>query len=163
MGRHRDLLRLTAAQRAALTRYLAQPELDPRQRNRAEALRDWDAARPVADTAQRLGMTSGRVYALRRLFRQQGLEAFLNAPPNGGAPTKLTPAVETALARLITGPQAEAACHWPLRRLAAYLVEEGCTSSISPGTVAKAWQRLRTLLPADAAPALLLPAAALLF
>ncbi|RAK69350.1 helix-turn-helix domain-containing protein [Hymenobacter edaphi] len=147
MGRHRDLLRLTAAQRADLRHCLAQPRLDPRQRNRAAALLDWDAARPVADTARQLGMTVGRVYALRRLFRQQGLEAYLSAPPQGGAPTKLTPAVETALAALITGPEAAAACHWPLRRLAAYLVEQGCTHSISPATVAKAWQRLRTLRP----------------
>jgi transposase len=135
MARRPDLLRLTGAQRAALTRYLARPELDPRQRNRAEALRDWDAARPVADTAQRLGMTSGRVYALRRLFRQQGLETYLSMSPQGGAPTKLTPAVETALASLPAG-------RWSLRRLAAYLVQQGAARSISPATVAKAWQRL---------------------
>lgn len=147
MGRHRDLLRLTAAQRAAVVHCLAGPELDPRQRNRAETLLDWDAARPVPDTARRLGMTVGRVYALRRLFRQQGLEAYLSAPPRGGAPTKLTPAVATALAALITGPLAEAARGWSRRRLAAYLVEQGCTRSISPATVAKAWQRL---LPAEA-------------
>ncbi|MCC3158550.1 helix-turn-helix domain-containing protein [Hymenobacter sp. 15J16-1T3B] len=151
MGRHRDPLRLTAAQRAALRHCLAQPELDPRQRNRAATLLDWDAARPVADTARRLGMTVGRVYALRRLYRLQGLEAYLSAPPQGGAPTKLTPAVETALAALITGLEADEASHWPLRRLAAYLVEQGCTRSISPATVAKAWQRLRSLLPAEAA------------
>jgi Homeodomain-like domain len=155
MGRHRDSLRLDVAQRAALLHYLLRPDLDPRQRNRAETLRDWDAARPVADTARRLGMTVGRVYALRRLFRQQGLDTYLNAPPQGGAPTKLTPAVEQALAGLISGPEAPEARHWPLRRLAAYLVEQGCTPSISPATVGKAWQRLRSLLPADA------PAAAL--
>jgi transposase len=154
MGRHRDTLRLTPAQRTALSRYLDQPHLDPRQRNRAETLLDWDTARPVADTARRLGMTVGRVYALRRLFRQQGLDTYLSAPPQGGAPTKLTPAVEQALVALIRSAEAPEARHWPLRRLAAYLVEQGCTASISPATVGKAWQRLLSLLPADSPTAL---------
>ncbi|OON66046.1 helix-turn-helix domain-containing protein [Hymenobacter sp. CRA2] len=153
MGRNPQPLRLTADQRAVLHKYLQQPRLVSRQRNRAQAVLDWDAGCPVVESAERLGMTVGRVYALRRLYLRQGLEAYLNAPPHGGAPTKLTPAVEAALKALLTGPTGSHAHAWTRRQLADYLVAQGYAASICPATAGKAWQRLQALLPTSSEPA----------
>jgi|GEM_PF-5069740 len=125
--------------------YLRQEEVVPRQVNRAQVLLCWDAGLTGAETARQLGMTEGRVYALRRAFQQQGLRHYLSISAQGGAPTKLTPQVHKALAHLVAQAPRKA---WSLRKLAEYLVRKGLVASISTVTVAKA---LSSLVPGKAA------------
>ncbi|UOG73527.1 helix-turn-helix domain-containing protein [Hymenobacter tibetensis] len=146
MGRQKQFFRLSAAEQQELQHYLQQEQLVRRQVNRAQTLLDWHAGYSAAETAQRLAMTEGRVYALRRAYQRQGLTSFLNTHPQGGAPTKLTPTVEAALLALLSRRTSDPARHWTLRELAAYLVDKGHAKSICPVTVGKALQRLQTLL-----------------
>ncbi len=146
MGRQKQFFRLSAAEHREVLHYLQQEHLVRRQINRAQTLLDWHAGCSAAQTAERLAMTEGRVYALRRAYQRQGLTSYLNAQPQGGAPTKLTPTVEAALLALLSRRNADAARHWTLRKLAAYLVDKGHAKSICPVTVGKALQRLQTLL-----------------
>jgi transposase len=146
MGRQKTFFRLSAAEHQELLHYLQQEQLLPRQINRAQTLLDWHAGLSATDSARRLGMTEGRVYAQRRAYQRQGLICYLNARPKGGAPTKLTPTVEAALLALLSRPRSETRPRWTLRKLAAYLVEKGYAKSIGPVTVSKALQKLENLL-----------------
>ncbi|WBA43604.1 helix-turn-helix domain-containing protein [Hymenobacter canadensis] len=150
MGRQRQFFRLSAAEQQELQHYLLLPALLRRQTNRAHTLLDWHAGLSAAESAEHLAMTEGRVYALRRAYQRQGLTAYLNTQPGGGAPTKLTPAVESALLALLSRRSADAPRRWTLRQLAAYLVAQGHTKSICPVTVGKALHRLQLLLPGAA-------------
>lgn len=149
MGRQKQFFRLSAAEQQEVQHYLQQERLVRRQTNRAHTLLDWHAGYSAAETAQRLAMTEGRVYALRRAYQRQGLTTYLNTHPQGGAPTKLTPTVEAALLALLSRRNADSARYWTLRQLATYLVEKGHAKSICPVTVSKALQRLQTLLVAS--------------
>ena len=146
MGRQKQFFRLSAAEQQELQHYLRQEQLVRRQINRAQTILDWHAGYSAAETAHRLAMTEGRVYALRRAFQRQGLTFYLNTQPQGGAPTKLTPAVEAALLALLSRRPAAPVRRWTLRQLATYLVDKGHAKSICPVTVGKALQRLQVLL-----------------
>jgi transposase len=146
MGRQKQFFRLSAAEHQEVQHYLQQEQLVRRQINRAQMLLDWHVGYSATETAQRLAMTEGRVYALRRAYQRQGLTSYLNTHPQGGAPTKLTPTVEAALLALLSRRNADSARYWTLRQLANYLVEKGHAKSICPVTVGKALQRLQTLL-----------------
>lgn len=144
MSRPRHTLQLSQSKRSRIIQYLQQEEVVPRQVNRAQVLLCWDAGLTGAETARQLGMTEGRVYALRRAFQQQGLRHYLSVSAQGGAPTKLTPRVNKALGHLVTQLPRKA---WSLRKIADYLVSKGLVASISTVTVAKA---LSSLEPAKA-------------
>jgi transposase len=148
MGRQKQFFRLSAAELQEVQHYLQLPALLRRQINRAQALLDWHEGLSATESARQLSMTEGRVYALRRAYQRQGLTTYLNTQPRGGAPTKLTPAVEAALLALLSRRSADAPRRWTLRQLAAYLVAQGHAKSICPVTVGKALHRLQQLLPA---------------
>jgi transposase len=143
MGRQRQILRLTAAQRQQIEDYLQQEALLPLQISRAQTLLYWAAGYSAAASAAQLGTTDDRVYAMRRAYRRLGLTAYLTTSVQGGAPSKLTPEAEAVLAHLVADQQHSA---WTLRQLAEFLVGGGYTPSISYVTVSKALKRLEQAL-----------------
>lgn len=142
MGRQRQSLQLTRKQRVYLEDFVSSDTISRQQRNRAQVLQHWLLDVPAQDSAEQLGLSIDRVYSMRRSFSQQGFNDYLHAVPRCGAPTKLTPKLETLLRRLMRGPAPANHRRWTLPLLAQRVVEMGYTERICTITVQKALKQM---------------------
>ncbi|MCB2409630.1 helix-turn-helix domain-containing protein [Hymenobacter lucidus] len=144
MSRRRDTLKLSKSHYRFIRQYLQQETRTAQGNKRAQVVLYWHLGLTGSETADQLAIPKARVYALRRAFKRQGLQLYLNTSKQGGAPTKLTPQVKKALGQLVAQPSAKP---WSLRRLATHLVRKGLVASISAVTVAKALHMLKAAEP----------------
>jgi hypothetical protein len=142
MGRQRYSLQLTRKQQAYLTDFISSETISRQQRNRAQVLQHWLTDMPAQESGELLGLSIDRVYSMRRAFSQQGFNDYLHAVPRCGAPTKLTPKLESLLRRLMRGPAPANHRRWTLPLLAQRVVEMGYTERICTITVQKALKQM---------------------
>ncbi|RAK67107.1 helix-turn-helix domain-containing protein [Hymenobacter edaphi] len=152
MGRQRHSLQLTRKQRAYLEDFVSSETISRQQRNRAQVLQHWLLDMPAQESGEQLNLSIDRVYSMRRAFSQQGFNDYLHAVPRCGAPTKLTPKLESLLRRLMRGPAPASHRRWTLPLLAQRVVEMGYTERICTITVQKALKQMSaSTLPRESA------------
>ncbi|GAA4383530.1 helix-turn-helix domain-containing protein [Hymenobacter koreensis] len=142
MGRQRHSLRLSRKQQVYLTDFINSDTISRQQRNRAQVLQHWLADWSAEESGKALELSIDRVYSMRRSYSQQGFRDYLHAVPRCGAPTKLTPKLETLL-RKLTQDQATKGKRWTLPRLAERIVELGYADRICTLTVHKALKQIK--------------------
>lgn len=144
MGRQRHTLQLTRKQQAYLADFVNSETISRQQRNRAQVLLHWLADVSAQDSGEQLNLSIDRVYSMRRSFTQQGFQDYLHAVPRCGAPSKLTPKLESLLRRLMRGPAPASHRRWTLPLLAQRVVEMGYAERICTITVQKALRQMST-------------------
>jgi transposase len=139
------LVRLTAEERASLTRLVRTGSHKAAVRRRAHILLKADADGPEAWTDERiaeaLDVSGNTVARVRQQFANDGLDATLHRKkPTGRQYRKLDGKQEAQLIVLACSAAPEGQVRWTMKLLADKLVEMEVVESIDPATV---WRTLK--------------------
>lgn len=137
-------VRLTAEQRADLTRRLGHEALTQRQRRRLEILLFADQGRTDKEIVQATGASDSTVERIRHRFASAGLEAALSDQPRSGAPPKLDGKQQAAIVALACSDAPVGRAKWSARVLANRAIEMEIVESISESTVRRLLKKTRS-------------------
>jgi transposase len=138
------VVRLTAEERADLTRRLERSALTGRQRRRHQILLLADQGLSDQRIAQDTGAGLSTVERLRKRWAREGLEAALAEKPRRGAPAKLGGKQEALIVALACSDAPQGHAQWSARLLANRAVEMEIVESVSESTVRRLLKKTRS-------------------
>ena len=138
MPEKRREVRLTAAERDVLEKFVAQGTKSARAITRARILLLLDEARPAKELTKILGVSRGTLYNVRKKYRQKEHEHILDVlheAPRSGRPIKIDTRVEANVTMIACSDPPEGCSRWTLHMIADKLVKLAVIDTISHESV----------------------------
>jgi len=138
MPEKRQEVRLTAAERDILEKFVAHGKKSARAINRACILLLLDEARPEKELTTILGVSRGTIYNVRKKYRHKEYEHILDVlheAPRNGRPIKIDTRVEANVTMIACSDPPEGYGRWTLHMIADKLVQLEVIDTISHESV----------------------------
>ena len=138
MPEKRREVRLTAAERDVLEKFVAQGTKSARAITRARILLLLDEARPAKELTKILGVSRGTLYNVRKKYMQKEQEHILDVlseAPRSGRPIKIDTRVEANVTMIACSDPPEGCSRWTLQMIADQLVKLAVIDAISHESV----------------------------
>jgi transposase len=138
MPEKRREVRLTAAERDVLEKFVAQGTKSARAITRARILLLLDEARPAKELTKILGVSRGTLYNVRKKYMQKEQEHILDVlseAPRSGRPIKIDTRVEANVTMIACSDPPEGCSRWTLQMIADKLVKLAVIDTISHESV----------------------------
>lgn len=125
MARHTNNFELSEEDRDFLNQFTDSGTAKVRQVKRALVLLKLDQGLSVKQIVDEIAVSSGTIYALRRTYIQEGLQASLYDKPRSGRPVQIPGADRAKITGLACSDAPQGHAKWTLRLLADKAVELG--------------------------------------
>jgi transposase len=138
MPEKRREVRLTAAERDVLEKFVAHGKKSARAMKRARLLLLLDEARPAKELTKILGLARGTIYNVRKKYRQKEhahILDVLHEAPRSGRPIRIDSRVEAHVTMIACSDPPEGYGRWTLHMIADKLVQLTVIDTISHESV----------------------------
>jgi putative transposase len=138
MSETRREVRVSAAERHALEKFVAHGKKSARAINRARILLLLDEARPAKELTKILGVSRSTIYNVHKKYMQKEHEHILDLlheAPRSGRPLKIDTRVEANVTMIACSDPPDGCSRWTLQMIADKLVKLAVIDTISHESV----------------------------